>query len=581
MRVAAGLVGLLRVDDGLPLAVLLEDPGLVRVRLPGVEVPAAGVGLGLLVPLAGRVVLDLLEVLRLADGHVEAEFVLVVQWHLALVGRAYGGHGVRSLVPSDLELAAHVAVVVALVDETVVVDGVVDAVGGDLVLERHLVAALAGAVGDDGAVGHAVGRDAVVDGLGRRGRRFGAHAPGLGRILVGRVDGRVHPALLGGLDVDPVLSFLPVAQVEVGGRGEVVELGVAAVGEGDRLADRLGRDVAVLLTLIVDDGGAVQGLSDAAAVAARMQGIADRGGGADLQVGPLLVRGGDRQIVVRRCGLVFVEHDHDDAAGRVDMAFHDLVDAVRRIVIERGGRLVGVGTGVFISVWRDGLVPVVLPHLRVVDAGPVPHAGGGPVAGRRAHGHDAAVAVALARMPLAEAGHAFRVRVAQRLGGLAGRIVHAHADRGHGAAHAVQVRRGTPRPRRVVLVGPELRGRTATARASLVSAAATGVGGARGQTAGQRRRGGEQGQRLPSVTVLGTQCSVSFQRFICRCSPHPWWDRSGKLIPSEHFTCPAVDKRRYRIRFRHPPAMQPRFRACRVGHFPGRHGYEKGTPKGP
>ena len=47
-------------------------------------------------------------------------------------------------------------------------------------------------------------------------------------------------------------------------------------------------------------------------------------------------------------------------------------------------------------------------------------------------------------MPLAEAGHAFRVRVAQRLGGLAGRIVHGHAFPGHGAAHAVQVRRGTP-----------------------------------------------------------------------------------------------------------------------------------------
>ena len=139
-----------------------------------------------------------------------------------------------------------------------------------------------------------------------------------------------------------------------------------------------------------------------------------------------------------------------------------------------------------------------------------------------------------------------------------------------------------PRARRVVLVGPELRGRAASAGASLVSAAATGVGGAGGQASGQCRRGGEQGQRLsPSVTVLGTQCSVSFQRFICRCSPHSRWGRTGEQIPSEHFTCPAVDKRRYRIRFRHPPAMQPRFRACRVGHFPEGCGYEKGTPKGP
>ena len=63
--VAAGLVGLLRVDDGLPFAVLLEDPALVGVGLPGVEFLAAGVGLGFLVPLAGRVGLDLPEVLGL------------------------------------------------------------------------------------------------------------------------------------------------------------------------------------------------------------------------------------------------------------------------------------------------------------------------------------------------------------------------------------------------------------------------------------------------------------------------------------------------------------------------------------
>ena len=263
------------------------------------------------------------------------------------------------------------------------------------------------------------------------------------------------------------------------------------------------------------------------------------------------------------------------------MAFHDLVDAVRRIVAEAIAGMVVLRACIKVFIWRDVLVPVVLPYLRVVDAGPVPHAGGGPVAGRRAHGHDAAVAVALARMPLAEAGHAFRVRVAQRLGGLAGRIVHGHAFPGHGAAHAVQVGRGTPRARRVVLVGPELRGRAASAGASLVSAAAR-PGGAGGQASGQCRRGGEQGQRLsPSVTVLGTQCSVSFQRFICRCSPHSRWGRTGEQIPSEHFTCPAVDKRRYRIRFRHPPAMQPGFGRVGLDIFPEGCGYEKGTPKGP
>ncbi|VUX63009.1 Uncharacterised protein [Bifidobacterium pseudocatenulatum] len=420
VRVAAGLVGLLRVDDGLPSAVLLEDPGLVRVRLPGVELLAAGVGLGLLVPLAGRVVLDLPEVLRLADGDVKAELDLVVQWHLALVGRAHGGHGVRGLVPSDLELAAHVAVVVALVDETVVVDGAVDAVGGDLVLERHLVAALAGAVGDDGAVGHAVRAHALVDGLDRRGWRFGAHAPGLGRILVGRVDGRVHPALLGDLDVDPVLSFLPVVHAEVGGRGEVVEPGVAVVGEGDRLADRLGGDVAVLLALVVDDGGAVQAFLDAAAVVARVQDVADRVGGADLQIGPLPVRGGDAQRIVRRGGLVLVKRDDDDAGRAGHVPFHELVHARGRIIIKRGRGLIVTSPSIVVIAWCDVLVPVVLPHALVVDAGPVPYAGGRAVARDRADRDDTAVAVALAWMALVETVHATVVRILQRGCGLAG-----------------------------------------------------------------------------------------------------------------------------------------------------------------
>lgn len=75
-----------------------------------------------------------------------------------------------------------------------------------------------------------------------------------------------------------------MAHAEVGWRGEVLELGVARVGEGDRLADRLGCDVAVLLALVVDEGRAVQALFDAAAVVARVQGVADRVGGADLRL---------------------------------------------------------------------------------------------------------------------------------------------------------------------------------------------------------------------------------------------------------------------------------------------------------
>jgi len=353
--VAAGLVGLLRVDDGLPFAVPLDDPALVRVRLPGVEFLAAGVGLGLLVPPAGRVVLDLLEVLRLADGDVEAELVLVVQRHLALVGRAHRGDGVRLAVPVDRELAAHVAVVIGLVDELVVVDAVVDAVRGDLVLERHLIAALAGAVGDDGAVGHAVGAHAVVDGLDRRRRRFGAHVPGLGRILVRGVDGLFHLALLGDLDVDPVLSLLPVAHAEVCRSGEVVELRVAVVGEGDRLADRLGRDVAVLLPLVVDDGRAVQAFLDAAAVVACVQGVADRIGGADLQVGPLPVVGGDGQVIVS-WRLVVVDCDaHDLDAGWILLSGH--------------GNLIGELVVHFFD--PGGVVALEVRRLRVAQSVPV------------------------------------------------------------------------------------------------------------------------------------------------------------------------------------------------------------------
>ena len=189
-------------------------------------------------------------------------------------------------------------------------------------------------------------------------------------------------------------------------------------------------------------------------------------------------------------------------------------------------------------------------------------------------------AVALARMPLAEAGHAFRVRVAQRLGGLAGRIVHGHAFPGHGAAHAVQVRRGTP-------TSPSRRPcRPRTARPSRLRRCLPGL---RRRPPKRCRRSGlrpmSSWRRAGPASFafrycLRTQCSVSFQRSICRCSPHSRWGRTGEQIPSEHFTCPAVDKRRYRIRFRHPPAMQPRFRACRVGHFPGRLRIRKRDPEG-
>ena len=177
---------------------------------------------------------------------------------------------------------------------------------------------------------------------------------------------------------------------------------------------------------------------------ARVQGVADRVGGADLQVGPLLVRGGDGQVVVRWGGLVFVERDDDDAGRAGHVPFHELVHTRGRIVIKRGRGLIVTSSSVVVIAWCDVLVPVVQPYTHVGDAGSVPYAGGGPVAGDRADRDDAAVAVALARMALVETGDAPAVRVGQRGGGLAGRVVHPHACVGHGAAHAVDVGRRAP-----------------------------------------------------------------------------------------------------------------------------------------
>lgn len=89
--VGAGPVGLLRVDDRLPLALRVQaDPALVGIRPPRIELFLSGVGLGLVVPLAPRMVLDLLEVGGLRHGHVEAELVDMVHGHLALVRRTRG-----------------------------------------------------------------------------------------------------------------------------------------------------------------------------------------------------------------------------------------------------------------------------------------------------------------------------------------------------------------------------------------------------------------------------------------------------------------------------------------------------------
>lgn len=121
--------------------------------------------------------------------------------------------------------------------------------------------------------------------------------------------------------------------------------------------------------------------------------------------------GSDGQVVVRWGGLVFVERDDDDAGRAGHVPFHELVHTRGRIVIKRGRGLIVTSSSVVVIAWCDVLVPVVQPYTHVGDAGSVPYAGGGPIAGDRADRDDAAVAVALARMALVETGDAPAVRV--------------------------------------------------------------------------------------------------------------------------------------------------------------------------
>ena len=335
--VGAGPVGLLRVDDRLPLALRVQaDPALVRIRPPRIELFLSGVGLGLVVPLAPRMVFDLLEVGGLRHGHVEAELVDMVHGHLALVRRTSGRHCVRRLVPSDFELAGNVAIVVGPVDEPVVVHGVFDAVGFDHVAETHLVAAAAGAVCDGGAVRHPVGAHAVLDLLDRGLGRHRAHLPGFGRVTVRGVHGRLHAVLLGHLDVDPVRALGPVFHAEILRRGEIVELSVPIAGEADRLAHALRGQVGAVL--VMDDRGAVQRLLDRGTAVVGVDDVADRVGGADLHVGLLLVAGGHVQLVIDR-RLVLRQHNHAERGVRVgvDRLLRQRVNAAcAELVLPRG-----------------------------------------------------------------------------------------------------------------------------------------------------------------------------------------------------------------------------------------------------
>ena len=310
LAVAAGLVGAVGVDHGLPLAISVEhDPAFVGIGTPGVELAFSRVGLGQLVPLAPRMVADVLVIGWQADGHIEAEHILVVERHHALVGRTDRADRVRCAVPTDLELVGDIAIVVGGVHEREAVHRVIDAVGFDHVPETQLVTAPAGPIRDGGAVGHSVGADAFLDAFDRIGRRHGADLPGLRRIPVRGVHGRLHASLFGHLDVDPICALGPGIHAEITRRGQVVDHGVAAVGEADRLAHAARRRVGA--AIVVHDRGAVQGLLDRRAAVVRVDGVADRRGRADLHVGLLAVRGGDGQRIIDG-RLVLGQHDHTE-----------------------------------------------------------------------------------------------------------------------------------------------------------------------------------------------------------------------------------------------------------------------------
>ena len=287
-----------------------------------------------------------------------------------------------------------------------------------------------------------LGGDLLAGSVGEPLRRRGRDGlPGFLRVLRARMAGvGLHPALLGDIHV-----------IVVGAGGPRLPRPVH-VPIAERHA--LGRVVVLRELLGRGAGGAVhagpmQGdrarhvLADRTAATARGDRVGHVGGRAGLGEHSSRLRA-HGQIIVRRRGLVLVERDDHDAGRVGDIILHDLVHAHGRIIVEAIAGVVMLGSGVLVLIRSNVLVPVVLPHALAVVAGPVPHAGGLAVARDRADRDDAAVAVALARMALVEAGDAPVVRVLQRSRGLAVRIVHRHARRGHGRAHAGDLGRRTP-----------------------------------------------------------------------------------------------------------------------------------------
>ena len=101
VAVSTNGVGFLRVDDGLPSAISsLDDPCLIRVGLPGVELTWFGRDGWLVVPGVFTLVLHSGEV-WLVYGDIEGEFDVMVEWHFAFIGGAHSSDFVGVLVPVD------------------------------------------------------------------------------------------------------------------------------------------------------------------------------------------------------------------------------------------------------------------------------------------------------------------------------------------------------------------------------------------------------------------------------------------------------------------------------------------------
>ena len=467
--VRARLVRLVRVDDRGPLAVLVEDPALVRVRLERGELARFGVHGRVLVPRVVGLVLDRIA-LGLGDGHVEAELQRVLVGHEPALPD--GAHRVRLLVEADGPLCAHVLVVVGRVDELEIVDRVGDALRVDHVADRGPVAARARVEPDGGTVGHAVRARARRDRLMGLVGRYGLERERLRRLTVGRVHGRAHVALLGDLHVEPVRALGPAfLHAEVGGRergavhrpggrhghalrgfrGLVQSCRVAVVVQGHvgvdvRAIPPAGRGDHVMHGRVRADCGAVR-----------------RG-----------LRGDAQRVGGHAARLVLVEHDdRDRGPARVsEHLLRELVDC-HRLLITKGlsGRIFGSIVAPCISI-GNLVVPVVMP-VRACRGGDtlIRPLVVRRLVGHEADAHDTAVRPAsLIRVRLVETGRALRLRLVQRLGRIRVRRTRRIPldARGHdGLLHGRQVR--TPTAVVVVLVRPAL-----PEVAAAVTAATTG-----------------------------------------------------------------------------------------------------------